>query len=56
MGKLVNTLIENQVYDKGRYRILWDGKNERGKIMDRGIYIYIIKSEKQTFTGKIFIK
>ncbi|MCX8057194.1 MAG: FG-GAP-like repeat-containing protein [Ignavibacteria bacterium] len=39
LGQLVKTLIDNQLYDKGNHSIIWDGRNDAGKLVTSGIYI-----------------
>lgn len=54
-GRLVKKLIENQIYEKGSYKIYWNGRNEDGKIMKRDVYSYVIKTNKYKIVKKIFI-
>lgn len=39
LGQEVRTLINDQVYPKGKYSITWDGKNNYGKMVSSGMYI-----------------
>jgi hypothetical protein len=38
-GKKIKTLIDNQEFKKGKYRMFWDGKDGRGQSVADGIYI-----------------
>ncbi|MFQ5637076.1 MAG: DNRLRE domain-containing protein [bacterium] len=42
-GELVRTLVQGKK-EPGQYRILWDGKNDRGRIVASGLYIYRVKA------------
>ena len=55
-GRLVRTLLEEQLYEKGSYKIDWDGRNEQGKIMKRDVYLYILRTSNKKIIKKIFIK
>ena len=39
----------------GRYDIMWDGMNERGKTVSSGIYFYRFESDKFTQTKKLVL-
>jgi DNA-binding beta-propeller fold protein YncE len=41
-GKLLRTLISGKKYQPGKYSIEWDGKDEEGKEVGKGEYIYKI--------------
>ncbi|MBN1165221.1 MAG: T9SS type A sorting domain-containing protein [Candidatus Krumholzibacteriota bacterium] len=42
-GQLVRTLVdENQA--RNSYRVVWDGKNNRGKVVSSGVYFYRIEA------------
>lgn len=45
-GQLVNTLISNTEYDKGvDHTIYWNGRNNNGKEVSSGIYLYIMETD-----------
>ncbi len=52
LGKKVRTLAD-QKYAKGQHTLVWDGKNNRGKGVVSGIYIYKITAGKFTQTRKM---
>lgn len=57
-GKLVKRIGNEAnvvVYPNGKY-FLWDGRDNNGKILNDGIYIYVVTDGKNnSFTGKIAI-
>ncbi len=55
-GRKIKTVIDNQNYNSGLHRVIWDGRNEIGKIMERGVYFYILKFNKNKIINKIIIK
>jgi len=56
-GELVRTLEEGvETEEEGDLlEAIWDGKNEEGQEVTRGIYIYLVISADETRTGKIAI-
>ena len=50
-GELVKTLRETN----GEDRIAWDGRNEKGERIVRGIYFFTTKSPKERNTGKFTV-
>ncbi len=56
LGQKVRTLADRS-YEAGSYTVVWDGKNERGRVAASGIYIYQITTEKFTQARKmLFLK
>ncbi len=43
LGEKVKTLISSQVYNKGSYKVAWDGTNDYGQKVASGNYIYTLK-------------
>jgi hypothetical protein len=37
-GRLVRTLVEGETLPQGRRRVLWDGRDTRGKVASSGVY------------------
>ncbi|MFH1897915.1 MAG: carboxypeptidase regulatory-like domain-containing protein [Candidatus Desantisbacteria bacterium] len=57
-GELVRTLHEDReivATDRGYMEADWDGKNDNGETVASGIYIYLVKCNKGTKTGKMVI-
>jgi FlgD Ig-like domain len=55
-GNLVKTLIDNINQQAGKYTITWDGKNNEGRKMSSGVYIYRLVTPKYTDAKRILIK
>lgn len=52
-GQVVKTLTDTD-YDIGSYTVTWDGKNDSGVSVNKGIYFYMIESNNHTVaSGKI---
>lgn len=43
LGQVVKTLVDQQ-QEAGVYQVVWDGKDERGRNVSSGIYLYQIKA------------
>lgn len=53
-GQLLNILVdENQ--EAGSYQVVWDGKDNTGKEVIRGVYFYKLKADKFTATKKLIL-
>jgi FtsP/CotA-like multicopper oxidase with cupredoxin domain len=52
IGQEVRTLV-NSGYQAGSHKVVWDGKNNRGKSVASGMYIYKIKAGKYTKSMKM---
>lgn len=39
LGQVIRTLINDQILDQGEHAVIWDGKNDAGKLVSSGIYI-----------------
>jgi len=53
LGRKVRTLVNNQVYQAGSHSVTWDGRNERGRKVASGMYIYKIKAGSFTKSMKM---
>lgn len=53
-GALVRALVDDK-RTKGEYRVMWDGKNERGKEVASGIYFYKLKAGDFSETKKMIL-
>ncbi|KAA0229956.1 T9SS C-terminal target domain-containing protein [candidate division KSB1 bacterium] len=43
MGRVVRTLVDDQLQSAGRYEMKWDGKNVNGQRVASGVYIYSLE-------------
>ena len=56
LGQEVRTLVSEK-QNSGRKSVVWDGKDNNGRIVSSGVYIYILKTEDYLQSKKmIFIK
>jgi hypothetical protein len=53
-GRQVFTLIDSDL-EPGSYNLHWNGRNNRGKSVSSGIYLYTLKTKEETFTRKMTI-
>jgi len=53
-GQLVRTLV-NEIQNVGIHSIIWDGKNNDGRDLSSGIYLYRLKTEKYINTKKMLL-
>ncbi len=44
LGQLVRTLVDEEKLP-GRYEVVWDGKDDRGKEVTSGVYFYRLETE-----------
>ncbi|RMF54853.1 MAG: T9SS C-terminal target domain-containing protein [Calditrichaeota bacterium] len=43
LGQTIRTLT-NQVFDAGQHTVIWDGRNDKGRAVASGIYLYTMKA------------
>jgi FlgD Ig-like domain len=55
-GNLIKILIDNKNQEAGKHTITWDGKNNEGRKMPSGIYIYRLVTSKYFDSKRILIK
>tara|TARA_Y100001970_G_scaffold257211_1_gene335680 strand:- start:261 stop:608 length:348 start_codon:yes stop_codon:yes gene_type:complete len=54
-GKLVKTLV-NDIKNIGKHSVVWDGKNENGKNVANGMYIYkLISNQNLSISNKMIL-
>jgi len=53
-GRLVKKLMDSDLV-AGRHKVVWDGRDERGGQVPSGIYVYTIRTEKDTATKKVVL-
>lgn len=44
LGRKIASLINNEVRQKGRYQVIWNGKNSFGEAVASGVYFYRLQS------------
>ena len=54
-GRLVTTLIEDEVREPGIYRTTWDGSNSRGTRVTSGMYFCVLKSGRGIVSKKLIL-
>jgi len=54
LGQLVKTMV-NEEKLPGNYSIIWNGKNEKGKDLPSGVYIYILRAKNYIETKKMVL-
>ncbi|MEE9553087.1 MAG: T9SS type A sorting domain-containing protein [candidate division Zixibacteria bacterium] len=54
LGRRVRKLIEGQ-YRSGTHDVIWDGKNDTGRILSSGIYFYAIQTEHYNQSKKMLM-
>ena len=42
-GQLVRTLIDNEMANAGTHKVVWNGKNNFGRTVSTGIYLYSLE-------------
>ncbi len=51
-GRYVKTLIDSEL-EPGAHKIVWGGKNDGGKSVSSGIYLYTLSTKNEVFTRKM---
>ncbi len=54
-GRPVKTLIEKQTKPAGIWEVIWDGKNEEGKLVESGMYFYTLITPSKTLVKKMLV-
>lgn len=52
-NKLIRSLADLSQLGRGIHSIVWDGRNDNGHIIARGVYYYRLSTENQHITKKI---
>lgn len=55
LGREVRTLFSNQEYDRGTSRVVWDGRDNNGKVVGTGTYFYTLKFGNFEKTNKMIL-
>ena len=53
-GRLVRTLVD-EVREPGTYTVFWDGKDEAGRQVSSGVYLYRMKATDFVQTRKMVL-
>ena len=54
LGQKVKTLVDGQCY-AGRYTVVWDGKDESGREVTSGVYLYTLAFNDRSHTRKMLV-
>ncbi len=55
LGGEVDKLVNNKEFDKGKWSVIWEGKNRQGNLLPSGIYLYKIKAGGFSFSRKMIL-
>jgi len=55
LGREVRTLISNEEYDRGTSKVVWDGRDNSGKVAATGTYFYTLKFGNFEKTNKMLL-
>jgi len=53
-GQRVRTLVDRQE-SAGRHLVSWDGRGEAGRTLASGIYLVVMRTDRQVFTRKVLL-
>ncbi|MBU2470874.1 MAG: T9SS type A sorting domain-containing protein, partial [Bacteroidetes bacterium] len=54
LGRKIKTLLNDDLY-VGRHTLSWDGKNDNGKIVSSGLYLYRLDAGNTSLTKKMLL-
>ncbi len=43
-GRSVRTFLNGEMATRGRNELIWDGRNDAGRLMSSGVYFYSLKA------------
>lgn len=52
-GRLVRTLMADQVREAGVHQSFWNGRDDGGRVLPTGIYFSMLKVDEETRTGRL---
>jgi hypothetical protein len=55
LGREIRALVNKQL-SSGSHKVIWDGKDNFGNVVNSGIYIYRIKTANKTLAGKMILQ
>jgi len=54
-GELIRNLIDNKEFLNGSHSVCWDGKNNTGKEVSSGVYLYTLRIDERIYTRKMLL-
>lgn len=54
LGQVVRTLVDKPL-SAGQYRVQWDGRDEQGRLLSSGVYLYQLKAGSLTQTRRMIL-
>ncbi|MFQ5676768.1 MAG: T9SS type A sorting domain-containing protein, partial [bacterium] len=55
IGQKIRTLVKDQRQKAGDYSVQWDGRDDTGRMVASGLYMYRLESDKQVQTKKMLL-
>lgn len=55
LGQKVRTMLAGEEFAAGPYTFLWDGKDEKGRGLSSGTYLYRLKTPSYSKTHKMML-
>ncbi|HQJ74094.1 MAG TPA: T9SS type A sorting domain-containing protein [Bacteroidota bacterium] len=55
LGQEVVSLVNNEIQEAGKYKVVWNGKDATGKTMATGVYFYSLKAEGVNLIKKMLL-
>jgi flagellar hook assembly protein FlgD len=53
-GRVVRVLADGE-YQRGRYSVVWDGRDAQGRVAGNGVYVYRLATEAGTVSRKAVV-
>jgi hypothetical protein len=54
-GQVVKTLVQNQAFSAGQHQVMWDGRDNNGKAVSSGIYIFSLDCGNRSLSRKMVL-
>ncbi|MBO8130409.1 MAG: T9SS type A sorting domain-containing protein [Candidatus Marinimicrobia bacterium] len=55
LGENIRTIVNNELYDRGYYKVVWDGKDNLGCMVPSGVYFYRVVSSDDIQTKRMLL-